>query len=73
MLGLQLNHSLFQRFDDREVLVHHEISGERITRQPEPRRAGIRARNIGILLQPCRIDRALIAHRLCPQVSESLR
>jgi putative ABC transport system ATP-binding protein len=27
------------------------ISGERITRQPEPRRAGIRARNIGILLQ----------------------
>ena len=27
------------------------ISGERITRQPEPRRADIRARNIGILLQ----------------------
>jgi hypothetical protein len=50
-------------------MVHHEISGERITRQPEPRRVGIRARNIGILLQPCRIDRALIAHRLCPQVS----
>jgi putative ABC transport system ATP-binding protein len=33
--------------DDGQV----NISGERITRQPEPRRAGIRARNIGILLQ----------------------
>ena len=36
MVGLQLNHSLFQHFDDREVLVHHEMarSGWRCLQDP---------------------------------------